>query len=180
MKYLFIDIRQSDEVYNKRFDTSDKYTHQNIQMNMIRFNVNMIKQQLNHVENIFIVCRSSSRSQFIKDKYFSDEPRIKVEPKLQFVHLKHGQNSIKLNNDDININIVGANSFNLYNITRIIQILVGLLILILGGYTYYYIKSIKNIYTVPLIILLIFGFINLFQGITNTCMLSYLLRDYIN
>jgi len=36
MKYLFIDIRKSDEVYSKHFDQSQEYTFYNIPMNMIR------------------------------------------------------------------------------------------------------------------------------------------------
>ena len=180
MKYLFIDIRQSDEVYNKRFDISESYTHYNIPMNMIRFNIDNIKNHLTHADNIYIVCRSASRSQFIKDTYLSDEPRIKVDSKLQFVNLKHGQNTVKLNNESININVVGANRFNLYNITRIIQIILGLLILLLGGYTYYIIRSLKNVNTIPLIILLAFGAMALFNGLTNTCTLSLLLRSVLN
>lgn len=180
MKYLFIDIRQSDEVYNKRFDSSDLYNHYTIPMNMIRFNTDIIKQHLNLVDNIYIVCRSSSRSQFIKDKYFADEPRIKADPNFQFVKLKHGQNTVKLNEDTLNINIVGANRFNLYNIMRITQILSGILILILGGYTYYTTRNIKNINHIPLLILLAFGLMTLFNGMTATCSLSLLLVNYIN
>ncbi len=37
MKYLFIDIRKSDEVYSAHFDQSQEYSFYNIPMNMIRF-----------------------------------------------------------------------------------------------------------------------------------------------
>ena len=38
MKYLFIDIRKSDEAYRKHFLPSEQYKFYNIPMNMIRFN----------------------------------------------------------------------------------------------------------------------------------------------
>ena len=41
-------------------------------MNMIRFNAQTIIDHLDYVNEIYIVCQSASRSQFIKDKYFND------------------------------------------------------------------------------------------------------------
>ena len=94
--------------------------------------------------------------------------------------MKHGDNPISLdNNEKINIKVVGSNSFNLYNITRIIQILLGTLIILLGGYTYYQIRKTK-INRIPLIVLLMFGLMALFNGITATCTLSKVLMDYLN
>ena len=90
MKYLFIDIRKSDEVYAKHFDQSQEYSFYNIQMNMIRFNAQTIIDHLEYVDEIYIVCQSSNRSQFIKDKYFNDYNRIKVNKNLQFSNLEHG------------------------------------------------------------------------------------------
>ena len=49
MKYLFIDIRKSDEVYSKHFDQSQEYSFYNIPMNMIRFNADTI---INHLEYV--------------------------------------------------------------------------------------------------------------------------------
>ena len=46
MKYLFIDIRKSDEVYSKHFDQSKDYSFYNIPMNMIRFNAQTIINQM--------------------------------------------------------------------------------------------------------------------------------------
>jgi len=66
MKYLFIDIRKSDEVYSKRFDQSSHYGFYNIPMNMIRFNQQNIIDHLDYVNEIYIVCQSAKRSQFIK------------------------------------------------------------------------------------------------------------------
>ena len=46
MKYLFIDIRKSDEAYARHFDKSQEYSFYNIPMNMIRFNAQTI---INHL-----------------------------------------------------------------------------------------------------------------------------------
>jgi len=74
--YLFIDIRKSDEVYSLRFDKSKYYDVYHIPMYMIRFNVDMIRKHLNYKKEIYIVCNSASRSQFIKDKYFANDSNI--------------------------------------------------------------------------------------------------------
>ena len=66
MKYLFIDIRKSDEVYSKHFAISKDYKYYNIPMEMIRFNKNTIKNNLEYVNEIYIVCQSGARSQYIK------------------------------------------------------------------------------------------------------------------
>ena len=84
MKYLFIDIRKSDEVYSKHFDQSKEYSFYNIPMNMIRFNAENIIQHLEYVDEIYIVCQSANRSNFIKNKYFNKYDKIKADS--GFVH----------------------------------------------------------------------------------------------
>jgi hypothetical protein len=180
MKYLFIDIRQSDEVFSKRFNRSKNYECYNIPMNMIRFNKEMIINHLNYVDVIYIVCQSGTRSQFIKTKYFKNNSKIKVNKNLQFKNLKHGMNQLIIENNKILIDIIGSNSFNMYNMMRIIQVLLGTIILVLGGYTYFQIKGKKYNNKLPLIILLFFGLMSLINGLTSTCTLSILLRNYIN
>jgi len=182
MKYLFIDIRKSDEVYAKHFDQSQQYTFYNIPMNMIRFNSETIIKHLEYVDEIYIVCQTSSRSQFIKNKYFNDYEKIKVSENLQFSNLKYGPNNVSLN-ENIKINIVGSNSFNFYNIMRITQTIFGLIMILVGGYTYTQLinqKLSKKINTLPLIILVLFGLMSLYNGLTSTCSMSVLLKDYLN
>lgn len=192
MKYLFIDIRQSNEVYQKQFDASSYYKVYQIPMNMIRFNQNMIIEHLEYYDEIYIVCRTGRRAQFIKDKYFANNSKIIVDKALQFAYLRHGKNIIKLadkeeldqgktKQQEIKVNIIGSNSFNLYNMMLIIQIIMGTLILVLGGYTYYQIKDkIVFIQTIPLLILMGFGLMALFNGLTATCIMSKLLMNYLN
>jgi len=184
MKYLFIDIRKSDEVYSKHFDQSQEYSFYNIPMNMIRFNAQTIINHLEYFDEIYIVCQSAIRSQFIKNKYFNDYERIKVNKNLQFVNLKYGLNNVSLNeNTNIRINIVGSNSFNFYSVMRIIQTIMGLIMVSVGIYFYIQLreeKLLKKISILPLIVLVAFGSMALFNGLTSTCSISILLQDYLN
>ena len=184
MKYLFIDIRKSDEVYTKHFDQSQEYSFYNIPMNMIRFNAETIIKHLDYVDEIYIVCQSANRSQFIKNKYFNQYERIKVSQQLQFSNLKYGSNTISLNkNTHMRINIVGSNSFNFYNVMRITQTIMGIIMLLVGVYTYMQLRNanlLKKINSLPLIGLVLFGTMVLYNGLTSTCSLSILLKDYLN
>jgi hypothetical protein len=184
MKYLFIDIRKSDEVYTKHFAQSQEYSFYNIPMNMIRFNAQTIINHLEYVDEIYIVCQSGTRSQFIKDKYFKDHTRIKVSQNIQFSKLNHGSNNVSLNkNTDMTINVVGSNSFNFYSVMRILQTIMGIIMLSAGGYTYIQLrkeKLLKRINSLPLIVLMVFGIMALYNGLTSTCSISILLKDYLN
>ena len=184
MKYLFIDIRKSDEVYSRHFDQSQEYSFYNIPMNMIRFNAKTIINHLEYVDEIYIVCQSASRSRFIKNKYFNNDKRIKVSEKLQFSNLKYGLNNISLNeNTNIRINIIGSNSFNFYSVMRIIQTIMGIIMLSVGIYIYIQLgkeKLLKKINILPLIVLALFGSMAIYNGLTSTCSISILLEDYLN
>jgi len=184
MKYLFIDIRKSDEVYSRHFDQSQEYSFYNIPMNMIRFNAKTIMNHLEYFDEIYIVCQTASRSQFIKNKYFNNDKRIKVSEKLQFSNLKYGLNNISLNeNTNIRINIIGSNSFNFYSVMRIIQTIMGVIMLSVGIYIYIQLskeKLLKKINILPLIVLALFGSMAIYNGLTSTCSISILLEDYLN
>lgn len=183
MKFLFIDIRKSDEVYSKHFDQSQEYSFYNIPMNMIRFNAQTIINHLDYYDEIYIVCQTANRSQFIKNKYFNNYANIKVSENLQFSNLKHGSNLVSLHkNNDMKINIVGSNSFNFYNVMRIIQTVMGIVMLSIGMYIYIRLNKEKmlNKIILPLIILVAFGSMALYNGLTSTCSLSILLEDYLN
>jgi rhodanese-related sulfurtransferase len=184
MKYLFIDIRKSDEVYANHFDQSLEYSFYNIPMNMIRFNAQTIINHLEYMDEIYIVCQSANRSQFIKNKYFKDYKKIKVSPNLQFSNLNYGVNNVALNeNTNMKINIVGSNSFNFYNVMRIIQTILGIIMLSVGIFLYIQLKKqnvLKKINVLPLIILMLFGSMALYNGLTSTCSISILLQDYLN
>ncbi len=123
-------------------------------------------------------------SQFIKNKYFSQYKRIIVSQNLQFSNLKYGINNIYLNeNRNIKINIVGSNSFNFYNVMRIIQTLLGSIMLFVGIYIFIQLRNtnvLRKINIIPLIILVLFGSMALYNGLTSTCSMSVLLKNYLN
>jgi hypothetical protein len=183
MKFLFIDIRKSDEAYSKHFDQSQEYSFYNIPMNMIRFNANTIINHLEYFDEIYIVCQSANRSQFIKNKYFNNHKNIKVSNNLQFSNLNYGSNNVSLNNHNIKINIVGSNSFNYYSVMRIIQTIMGIIMITIGINIYIQLnneKLLKKINILPLIILVAFGIMALYNGLTSTCSISILLENYLN
>ena len=184
MKYLFIDIRKSDEVYAKHFGQSQDYSFYNIPMNMIRFNAQTIIKHLEYVDEIYIVCQSANRSQFIKNKYFNQYEMIKVSQKLQFSNLNYGSNNVSLNkNTNMRINVVGSNSFNFYNVMRIIQTIMGIIMILVGAHIYIQLRKenlLKKINILPIIILVSFGIMALYNGLTSTCTISILLKDYLN
>jgi len=81
------------------------------------------------------------------------------------------------------INIVGSNSFNFYNVMRIIQTILGIIMISAGGYTYIQLSNanlLKKINSLPLFVLVLFGIMALYNGLTSTCSISILLKDYLN
>jgi uncharacterized membrane protein HdeD (DUF308 family) len=81
------------------------------------------------------------------------------------------------------INIVGSNSFNFYNVMRIIQTIMGIIMISVGIYMYIQLRNenlLKKINILPLIILISFGIMALYNGLTSTCSISILLKDYLN
>jgi hypothetical protein len=139
---------------------------------MIRFNAQTIINHLEYVDEIYIVCQSASRSQFIKNKYFKDHTRIKVNKKFQFSNLNYGLNNVSINeNTNMKINIIGSNSFNFYSIMRILQTILGIIMILVGGYTYMQLRKgdlLKTINSVPLIVLVLIGIMVLYNGLTST------------
>ena len=81
------------------------------------------------------------------------------------------------------INIVGTNSFNFYNVMRITQTIMGIVMILIGVTTYIQLSNAKvlnKINGVPLLILVLFGSMVLYNGLTSTCSISILLEDYLN
>lgn len=151
---------------------------------MIRFNAQTIIDQLKYIDEIYIVCQSASRSQFIKNKYFKEHDRIKVSHALQFSNLNHGPNNVSFGkNTNIPIHIAGSNSFNFYNVMRIIQTILGIIMISTGVYIYLQLRNeklVKRVHVLPFIILVAFGSMALYNGLTSTCSISILLEDYLN
>ena len=176
-KYILVDIRKSDEVFSKHFDGKKMTNFYNIPMNMIRFNKGGLENHLQYVEKIYIICRSGTRSQFIKDKYFKDNDKVVVDKALQFNKFSEkGENTITLDNGEkITVFVNGDFSFNLYNLTRIIQLMLGSIIIICSSLLWN-----KCSLKYPLVILLFFGSMAVFNALTNTCTLSIVFKNLLN
>lgn len=174
---LYIDIRASDEVQSLRFDPTHMTNYYNIPMNMVKFNKEVILKHLEYYNTVYIVCRTGSRSSFIKNKYFKNEPRVKIDKSLASINFVVGKQDITLQDGSlITLWITGNQQYNLYNITRIIQIMLGVILLTCG----LLLAMNKHVNIVIKVVLIGFGLMALFNGLTNTCTLSILLRDLLN
>jgi rhodanese-related sulfurtransferase len=178
---LLIDIRRDSEVFNKRIDTerlvgAGLYV---IPMNMIRFNRDTIIQHLKWVTEIYLVCDTGRRSAYIKAKYFADIPAIKVSPELQFSKFQHGINNVSIHNGS-NLTIPVIGNTGIYSLTRLIQIMMGTVIGLSACIALYNLDRKCVISRYALIVVLLFAGMALFNGLTDTCTLSMLLRDYLN
>lgn len=180
-KYIFIDIRGSDEVLTMQFDSNKmEYQYYNIPMNMIQFNVKTIIDHLEYIETVYIVCNSGRRSKFIKEKYFKDEPRIKIDNNLSFNKFKMGKNNVVLaDGSKITIWTTGTGKFNLNNMTRIVQVVLGSVMLIVSSFMIFH-NLCSNNYIWIMYILMIMGMVALYSGITRSCFMSALLMNVIN
>lgn len=174
---LYIDIRNSDEVLGFRFDPKYMDNYYNIPMNMIRFNREVILKHLEYVDIVYIVCASSNRSNYIKNKYFKNDSRIVVDKELVFNNFKTGQQNIKLQNgNEVTIWTTGDKNFNLYNMTRVVQIILGTIMLLCG----LLLVNNKKVHLGIKIVLLTFGIVALYSGITRSCFMALLLKDFMN
>jgi hypothetical protein len=66
---------------------------------------------------------------------------------------------------------------------RIIQTIMGIIMLSVGIYIYTQVrkeKILNKINTLPLIVLMAFGSMALYNGLTSTCSISILFEDYLN
>jgi hypothetical protein len=66
---------------------------------------------------------------------------------------------------------------------RITQTIMGSVMILLGGYTYIQLRNanlLNKISATPLILLVLFGCMALYNGLTSTCSISILLEDYLN
>ena len=66
---------------------------------------------------------------------------------------------------------------------RIIQTIMGTIMMSVGIYIFLQLRMqnlLKKINIIPLIVLMLFGIMAIYNGLTSTCTLSILLKDYLN
>lgn len=118
MSILYLDIRNHDEIKKVKLKHNSVLY---IPANMIQFNLHLIKQEMEKVDQVLIICESGNVSQKIKDKYFRKENKVSVAPK----HIKNLLAEEK--KEDL---LVITKSWSI-NLTRKIQIIYGSLILLI-------------------------------------------------
>lgn len=180
MNNFFIDIRNSDEVLSHRFDDT-RHNFVNIPSNMIRFNLKFISDivKSGKYNNIYLVCRSGNRSKLIYNKYFANDNilnKIITRDELNFNNYKNNpQNISELG---LVIYTVKGPRFNLYNMMRVIQLVLGS-ILLLSGIGLYGLGSVNKHFWI-LWIMIIMGTMAIYNGLTGTCTISKVFINYIN
>lgn len=156
MSILYLDIRNSDEIKKARLK-NDSVLY--IPSNMIQFNLELIQQEMDKVEQVLIICESGNRSQKIKDKYFRKENKVSVAPK----HIKDLLS--EENKEDL---LVVTKSWSM-NLTRKIQIISGCLIV--------FIFIISFFQRWVLWLYLVLGCFMLYVGLSGNCFLSSFLTS---
>mgnify|MGYP001572540167 CR=1 FL=1 len=156
MSILYLDIRNSDEIKKVKLKHNSVLY---IPANMIQFNLDLIQQEIEKVEQVLIICESGNRSQKIKDKYFRKENKVSVAPK----HIKDLLADEK--KEDL---LVVTKSWSM-NLTRKIQIISGSLILLLFIISFFQ-RWVLWLY-------LVIGCFMLYVGLSGNCFLSSFLTS---
>lgn len=174
---FFIDIRGSDEVLSNQFDPQH-HRFINIPANHIRFNLDFLRSivQSGDYSVIYLVCNSGRRSTMVYDKYFVNDPdlsMITVNPSVSFKNFGKVDTITTISSEN-NLKIYTTSQskslFNLYNMTRVIQLLMGSIMFIIGLYIVGLSKCICN---VPVgWFLVVIGLFALYSGISGSCVLS--------
>jgi hypothetical protein len=76
-----------------------------------------------------------------------------------------------------------SQEYSFYNVMRITQTIMGIIMISIGSYMYIQLRNenlLKKINSLPLIGLVLFGIMVLYNGLTSTCSISILLEDYLN
>ena len=151
MAILYLDVRNHDEIKKSKLK-HDSVLY--IPANMIQFNLDLIQQEMEKVDQVLIICESGNRSQKIKNKYFRKENKVIIAPK----HIKDllGEE----NKEDL---LVVNKSWSM-NVTRKIQIISGCLILLIFIISFFQ-RWILWSY-------LALGCFMLYVGISGNCFLS--------
>jgi rhodanese-related sulfurtransferase len=185
MQHFFIDIRKSDEVFATRF--TDDIQHVYIPSNMIRFNLQFLRYLVKSKPDtqFYLVCHSGNRSSFIYNKYFANDEilkNVKVSKFIQFKYLKSLTNqSTSVTNEIMNelgyLPTVINKGYNYYNLTRVLQTILGLLLILIFALLWNKCNKKRNW---VLWLSLIMGVNSLFNGLTSTCTVSKVFMDYLN
>jgi len=152
MEKIIIDIRDESELLDSKMHTFDENTYiLNIPTRNIKFNIEGINK-LSKKYKIYLVCRSSNRSDKVKNKYFKDNENV--------ISVSGG---IKKENELFNIiSEKGGMGFQ-----QIMQIIFSIILLVIA--ILLFMKINRNIILLIISIMII---LILLQAFTKSCVLS--------
>ena len=170
---LFLDVRNHDEVVAHRFD-DNYHISLNIPADMIKFNLEILRDivRSKKYENIYVVCRSATRSGKVHAKYFANDTvlsEIKYSESLKFNGFKNPNQHIT--DLDLNIHTVHSNERPPISMIRIVQMLLGMILLLSGTFILYSCEKFKPLKYFMIAV----GLFALYSGISGSCILSKIL-----
>jgi len=151
---LLLDIRNHDEIDTIKYNLTNNIITDilYIPSNIIKYNIEFLNEHFTKYNKIYIICKSGSRSKSIKEKYFSQNPDILVNPQ----HFNNLDDKYILHTPGLYLSI-----------TRKIQIISGSIILLLFLLLLYY-ENVKYIF--PL-----FALFMIYVGVSGNCFMSSIL-----
>lgn len=173
-----IDIREEHEILEERIISTSTTTStivSCIPMKFIKWNQSLINHLTNNNKDtiIYIICRSSNRSNTIKNKYFKENSNvISIEGGVQ--GLKQNQELQQQLEVQVQIN-TDKNIFQTFSIQQYMQMLFAILLSITLILLVLQVKPMYIIYWLMSIILFI-----IYQLVTKSCILSQIINKISN
>jgi rhodanese-related sulfurtransferase len=151
---LLLDIRNHDEIDSVKYNNNKKTykTVLYIPSNIIKYNLEFLFEYFKQYDNVYIICRSGTRSKKIKDKYFMEYDNVFVNSK----HFDTLENEYTQKSPGLHLSLA-----------RKIQIISGSIILVLFSLLFFH-NNVKYIF-------LLFGFIMIYVGISGNCFMASIL-----
>lgn len=152
---LLLDIRNQDEIDSIKYNNNNNNTYKTvlyIPSNIIKYNLDFLFEYFKQYDNVYIICRSGTRSKKIKDKYFMKNDNVLVNPK-HFDTLEHEY-------------IQKSPGFHL-SLVRKIQIISGSIIVLLFTLLFFH-DNVKYMF-------LLFGLVMIYVGISGNCFMASIL-----
>lgn len=146
---LLLDVRNQDEIDTIKYKEDGTMDVLYMPANVIKYNVEFLRDYFQKYKRVFIICQSGNRSQIIKNKYFSDDAHVMV-------------NSIHFNKLD------GEQTPGIHmSLTRKIQIISGSIILLIFLLMLFYKNAVYAYVGL--------GLFMLYVGISGNCFMSSIL-----
>ena len=152
---LLLDIRNQDEIDSIKYNNNNNNTYKTvlyIPSNIIKYNLDFLFEYFKQYDNVYIICRSGTRSKKIKDKYFMKNDNV-------LVNLKHF--------DTLEHEYIQKSPGIHLSLVRKIQIISGSIIVLLFTLLFFH-DNVKYMF-------LLFGLVMIYVGISGNCFMASIL-----